>query len=310
MSPTTLVRAGVGLAVTVSAVGACSAPEPASDGPGHEAPGFEHIHALEVDSRTGTVYAATHTGVWNLPHPYRDDTDVKTPTLIGEGRQDTMGLTLAPDGVLYASGHPGAGEAPDPSAPVLGLIRSDDGAATWEEVSLRGEVDFHALATTPLDEDLRILGLDSVTSTVLVSDDAGSTWTRGAAVPAHDLEILADPKHVPVTTPEGPQLSVDAGRTFSAVDGAPLLVMVEAAPDGGVVGIDTSGKVWAGSADLADWSAHGTIPGESLQAMTYAAEEEPGTPSWLLIATGSEVVASTDLGATWDHVADTGHGAR
>jgi hypothetical protein len=85
--------------------------------------------------------------------------------------------------------------------------------------------------------------------------------------------------------------------------------MVEAMPDGGVVGIDTSGKVRTGSADLAGWNEHGTIPGDSLQAMTYAGEDDAGTPSWLLIATGSEILASTDLGATWDHVADTVHGA-
>ncbi len=265
---------------------------------------ISHLHALVFDEQDRALLAATHTGVWALPDPTAPPGGDAAPAQrIGSGTQDTMGLALAPDGALLASGHPGPGEAPDLATPNLGLIRSTDGAQTWEPVSLGGEVDFHALAATDNAGAERIAGLDSGSSTVMLSNDAGRTWDRGATIAAHDLAFLADdPDRILATTPEGLQLSQDAGQTFSVLDDAPLLVFVDTQANGDIIGIDTSGLVWTATASATDWQSHGTASGGALEAMTTA--PDPDGTATLVIATEQRVMASPDLGATWTSVVE------
>lgn len=281
---------------------ACSnAPEQTTATTTTHASEFGHVHALTFDDRA--LYAATHFGVWQLPYPTTDAADPASLRRIGAGTQDTMGMTLGTDGALYASGHPGPGEAPELSVPNLGLIRSDDDARTWESISLRGEVDFHALTTTSVNGREQIAGLDSATSTILVSDDGGATWDRRAKEPAHDLAFLPQSAdRLIATTPNGLVMSTDAGRSFTVVAGAPLLLLVETMPGGRIVGIDTAGTVWTGSPELADWQSHGTLPDGAAQAMTYGAGAAPDDPSLLAVATDEAVVTSADLGASWQTV--------
>ncbi|MFC7876176.1 F510_1955 family glycosylhydrolase [Isoptericola sp. NPDC057391] len=267
---------------------------------------FSHLHALVYDEQARALYAATHTGVWALPGPTAPaGAGEITPQRVGSGTQDTMGMTLAPDGTLLASGHPGPGEAPDLATPNLGLIRSTDGAETWESLSLAGEVDFHSLTTTETAGALRIAGLDSGTSTVLLSDDAGGTWDRGATVAAHDLAFISGaPDQILATTPDGLQISEDAGQTFSMLDGAPLLVFVETMDNGGVVGIDTGGAVWTASRDATGWESHGKVSGGALEAMTAAPGPDPDAAPILVVSTDEGVMSSADLGATWASVVE------
>ncbi|PZR52423.1 hypothetical protein DNL40_12185 [Xylanimonas oleitrophica] len=294
---------------------ACSAsPEPPGESPseGSANPSgatlnraeFSHLHSLVFDEQDRALYAATHAGVWALPDPTAPaEADRATAQRLGSGTQDTMGMTLAPDGSLLASGHPGPGEATDLAAPNLGLIRSTDRAQTWEPVSLAGEVDFHALAATDNAGAERIVGLDSASSTLLTSNDAGRTWKHGATVAAHDLAFLPDdPNQIIATTPDGVQISQDFGQSFSVLANAPLLVFVEATTTGDIVGIDTSGLVWTATASATNWEAHGTADGEPLEAMTVAVG--PDATSHLVVATDQRLMISTDLGITWISMAE------
>ena len=128
---------------------------------------LDHVHAaVAVD---GGLLLGTHTGV------VRVDPVTGTVSTTGESRDDFMGLTSTDD-VLVASGHPGAGSnLPNP----VGLIRSTDGAQSWEPVSLTGEIDFHTLAG----DGNRIAGA-ATSGELLYSEDAGATWTSlGSAEP-------------------------------------------------------------------------------------------------------------------------------
>ncbi|MCK9795233.1 hypothetical protein M1843_15895 [Isoptericola sp. 4D.3] len=289
---------------------ACSTPpgdsSPAQSGGAATASGsslsradFSHLHALVFDEQDRSLYAATHTGVWALPDPTTPPArDEAAPQRIGSGMQDTMGMALAPDGDLLASGHPGPGEAPDLATPNLGLIRSTDGAQTWESVSLGGEVDFHALAATDDSGAERIAGLDSASSTMFLSNDAGQTWDRGATIPAHDLAFLADdPDQILATTPDGVQISQDGGRSFSKLADAPLLVFVDTQASGDIVGIDTNGLVWTATPSATGWRSHGTAAGGAVEAMTTA--PSPDATTNLVVATEERIMSSPDLGATW-----------
>ncbi len=264
-------------------------------------PDFGHVHDVQVTQADHTILIATHTGVWTITDPFHDEPGQLERA--GEGRQDTMGMTVAVDGTVYASGHPAPGEQSDLKTPNLGLIRSTDGAATWEQVSLTGEVDFHALSTaTTGGGAVRVVGLDSATSRLLISDDSGRSWTPGATVEARDVHVMgAAPDTIVATTPAGLQLSRDGGRTFTVDRDAPVLALVDAGLGGTLVGIDPQGVVWTGSPGSQDWTEHGTTP-SGVQAMTYVPDDSPGNQPWILVATDTGLFTSRDLGASWDPV--------
>jgi hypothetical protein len=264
------------------------------------APDFGHIHGIGVDPGDEVTYVATHTGVWRFDSTYfTGKTSAAAPKRVGP-RQDTMGFAVAGPHLLFASGHPGPNQATDLKIPNLGLLQSSDGATSWKTVSLRGQVDFHDLAAVPLPAGVyRVYGYDATAQAVLVSDDSGLQWTRGAAIVLRDLAVnTADPTTVYATTSTGLQVSHDSGRTFAAVSGsAPRLFLIEqiAGSPGSFVGIDTGGTVWITNDGTATWQKHGRTQG----APQALAQTFRGTASWILAVDDRGVVASQDYGMTW-----------
>ena len=202
---------------------------------------ISHVHGLVVDA-DGAVRAGTHDGV-------------RVIGVDGEVQQvgpadDLMGMTGLPrSDVLFSSGHPGPGSPlPNP----VGLIRSDDGGATWTPLSLQGQVDFHALGVS----GDRVVGFDGFTG-LLVSDDGGLSWTPGAAVTPMSLAVVGE--QVWAATPQGLQVSDDGGATFEGRPGAPLLWLVAAGADGSLWGIDVDNRAWR-SVDGETWDKHKRVP--------------------------------------------------
>jgi hypothetical protein len=202
---------------------------------------ISHVHGLLVDA-DGSVRAGTHDGVRVI------DTD-GTVTAVGP-QDDLMGMTGLPGTMrLISSGHPGPGSPlPNP----VGLIRSNDGGATWESVSLAGQIDFHALALT----DDYIVGFDGVTG-IVTSTDGGATWQQGAPMAALSLAAVGD--EVWATTPDGVMHSTDRGVSFTPLDGAPLLWQVSAGTDGSLWGVDTDRLAWR-STNGQTWTQHKKLP--------------------------------------------------
>jgi len=262
---------------------------------------FEHVHGLGADPLTGDTYAATHQGVWLIPTGMLPDTyltgapraDLTQPMQLAGLAQDTMGFTVAAPGQLMASGHPDPAEPSDLALPNLGLISSTDGASSWTPLSLAGKTDFHDLDAVPLDDGtLRVYGYDAGAGTISVSDDSGLTWSAGAQLALRDLS--ADPAQVDLlyaTTAAGVLVSTDAGRTFTALDGAPGLLLLDFA-GGGLVGLDPDGGVWRQDAET--WTQTGTT-GRTPEAFTVVGGSSP----WILVADATGIAASSDYGNTW-----------
>jgi hypothetical protein len=99
-------------------------------------PGPEHVHALGVDPADGSLYVATHTGL------YRMAPGSESAARVGDQRQDIMGFVVTAPGIFLGSGHP---DLRDGLPPLLGLIESSDAGRSWQSVSLLGKADFHSL---------------------------------------------------------------------------------------------------------------------------------------------------------------------
>ncbi|MFF8261323.1 F510_1955 family glycosylhydrolase [Streptomyces virginiae] len=253
-------------------------------------PGTGHLHGLGVDPDDGTLYAAGHLGVFRL-----------TPAgavRIADRYQDTMGFTVTGPRTFLASGHPSPTD-PAASSPHLGLIRSTDAGQAWTTVSAAGEADFHSLQQAgPI-----LYGVDSQTSQVWASKDAGATWERRAKIPAGDLAAHAGtPREVWATSRDGLLHSTDGGATFQPVPDAPALAAVEQPTPGQLIALTAGGKVLSGG-DGTSWIERGRLPGGVQGTVLTAAG-----PHHLLAADSNDAVhESKDGGRTWTTVYPGGH---
>lgn len=265
------------LLATLLSLTACQGDVPArSDAAGA---GLEHIHGLGVNPADGDLYAGSHHGVFRIPGNGE-------PEQVAGRTQDFMGFTVVGPDHFLASGHPGPDDTEQP--PHLGLIESTDGARTWTPRSLSGEVDFHALEAR---HDL-VYGYDSQTGQLMVSADK-QDWDRRAQLPLADIAVSPDdPDVVLATTQDGPARSSDGGRTFTPINGAPLLVLLDWPAGKRLVGVAPDGAVHTSDDGGKTWTALGTVPGHPAALTTHAGAE-------VYVATESGIHRSTDNGKTF-----------
>ncbi|WP_158583034.1 F510_1955 family glycosylhydrolase [Nesterenkonia natronophila] len=280
-------RAVTLVAVSTLALTSCGAEtdsaDPAGPSEGGEGENLEHVHGLDVDPSDGSLMIASHYGLFKL----HDD----GPRRVSEV-QDFMGFTVVDEDMLLASGHPGEGQ----DAPAnLGLISSADGGATWEEVSLSGEADFHALDAM----GDRVYGVDAASGQeLLISDDAGQTWQSSGAPAMASLAI--DPRDADTvlgTTESGPVISTDGGQSFTTKADAPILHHVDWAPDGTIFALDPDAGVHRSEDNGVTWEHVGEVHAgvEGHPEALHAVDQDE-----VWAAVGGSILHSTDGGEGFD----------
>ena len=250
------------------------------DAPSGADPGPVHVHALGVNPADGSLFIATHTGLFRL------EPDAERAERVGDRYQDTMGFTVAGPDHFLGSGHP---DVRDDLPPLLGLIESRDAGATWNPVSLLGEADFHALRV----RGRRLVGYDATSGRVLVSNDRGRSW-RSARPPEPLVDLVVDPASADRLLAAGESrlfLSPDSGKTWKQLEeGAGLLAWPR--PDRLYL-LDGGGRVWLSPNGGRRWQDRGRIGGRP--AAFLATDFET-----LFAATHEgEIKQSSDGGRSW-----------
>jgi hypothetical protein len=272
----------VGLLAALVAAG-CSGDQPASPGPAltHD-PGVVHVHGLGINPRDGTLYAATHTGLFTV----RDG----SATRVADRYQDTMGFTVVGADHFLGSGHPDFRDTqlyrPD-RRPLLGLVESRDAGRNWQPLSLLGQADFHALHVAYG----RVYGYDATGGRFMVTGDR-TRWQVRSTIELLGFAVSpTDPEFVVGTTGRRLLASTDGGRRWQPIQGPALLVLDWAGPDG-LWGATADGQVWRSSHAAGTWQRPGRLGGqpEALLAdkgRLYAA------------VSGLGIVSSADGGRSW-----------
>ena len=256
-----------------------------------------HVHGLAYDSNATTLYVATHHGL------ARSADNGKTWQYVGD-MYDYMGFTQdsVRNGTFYSSGHP---DDPRTFGGVhLGLRRSTDGGATWEQRSLKGQVDFHSIAAIPSVEG-GLVGLWK--DKLMESRDGGLTWTNhtGPALLMFDLAVTDH--HAYVATADG-LAGGHLGNQSSWVrhsDPEPgrIAMALAASSDGSVMfagtGNGRSGATYR-SLDGADtWQkmAQPLLAGAAVPVV-FAFDSFDSNHTYAATA-GGDILESRDAGATW-----------
>lgn len=217
------------------------------------APMLSHLHGAVVDG--DDLLVGTHEGV------HRVNIAAGSTQRVGDSADDFMGFAGEPQGLLVASGHPGAGSTlPDP----LGLITSTDGAVTWESASLLGEVDFHSLAVSGDD----VVGWDT-RGVVLWSGDRGVTWQDGPKLTPTSLAFFDG--LVWLATPDQGLMRWELGASSAqAVAGSISAVLLAASADGAALWrVDRDGAVHR-TLDGQSWQQAGRV----ISVETFAAQRD------------------------------------
>ena len=281
VGPGALVRVVLAFALSTLVAGCASGTGTSSGSDAAHPPEMEHIHGLGIDPDDGTLYAGTHYGLFRIPASGQ-------PSLVGDHVQDFMGFTVVGPNHFLASGHPGEGHG-GPSS--LGLIESTDAGQTWQPLSLSGEADFHSLDSV----DGTIYGLNSMTGQLMASSD-GRTWDLRSAEAIADFAVdPTKPLTLVATTQQGPIISTDGGATFKPLTSAPLLVLVDWAPDGTLVGVAPDGTVYRGGDSGRAWEEGGKLAGPP-EAVDV---EDADT---IHAAANGQVFSSSDGGETFEAV--------
>jgi hypothetical protein len=244
-------------------------------------PGPVHVHGLGLAKERGTLFIATHTGLFEL---HAGDARA---TRVGDSHQDTMGFFVLPDGRFLGSGHPDARENRPPH---LGLIESRDKGRSWRTISLDGEADFHVLRA----HGRTVYGFDSSNDRFLVSRDGGRTWTeRGIPETFIDLAIdPSNPQHVIASGGSALYRSTDGGVRWTPVaSGLSGYLAWPAAKRLFVATLD--GALLTAADATGAWRAQGQLGGPVAALHASSAEE-------LFVALhDGTILRSTDSGRSW-----------
>lgn len=260
-----------------------------SDSPGPRATAGEggdtvaHVHGLGVNPADGTLYAATHFGLYRLA-------DGEVPERVGDTYQDTMGFSVVGADHFLASGHPDAASRmrQPGKPPLLGLIESTDAGRTWRSLSLLGKADFHALVAA----HGGVYGFNAINGRFMVSAD-GKQWDIRSRVPMSSFAVdPADADHVLAVTDQGLAESRDGGRTFEVVSGPPLVFLSWNATQG-LWGVAPSGEIYERAAS--GWEPRKPVKGRPQAILVtddevYAAAEVDGA---------TRILVSRDGGESW-----------
>lgn len=240
----------------------------------------EHVHGLGLNPADGSLYVATHTGLFRMP-PGSEEAE-----RVGDHLQDTMGFAVVGPDRFLGSGHP---DLRDDLPPLLGLIESSDAGRSWESVSLLGNADFHALRV----DGPQVVGYDASGGRLMVSSDRGRTW-RSSSPPAAFADVVvdpADPRRLVAASADGLMTSSDAGASWSRLAGAPIALAWPAAA--ALYSFTADGAVRV-SADGGDsWVSRADLPGEPA-AVTAIARE-----SLIVALHDGSFASSADGGRSW-----------
>jgi hypothetical protein len=244
----------VGLGAAVAAVAAIFIVSTDNGGSPAADPGPVHVHGLGVNPADGSLFIATHTGL------YRTAEDESRATRVGSSSQDTMGFTIVGPDRFLGSGHP---DRRQDLPPLLGLIESTNAGESWEPISLLGEADFHVLRSA----GDRVYGYDATNDRLLASADEGRSWEElQRPGPMLDLAVHPSQRNRVVASAQGtsePALygSLDGGKSWRAI-GQVVGLLAWPAPDR-LYAVTLDGEVLHSVDDGATFERRGQIGGEA-----------------------------------------------
>lgn len=265
---------------------------------------LHHVHGLAFTPDGASLMVPAHVGL----AVYRDGRWTTAPG----APHDFMGFSVAKN-AIYTSGHPAPGS---PLRNPLGLMKSTDGGATWRQLGLSGESDFHQMAASYASGAIYVFNGEPNSrmggTGLHVTLDEGKTWKRAAAsgLTGQIISLAAHPTAagtIAVGTADGLYLSRNYGGTFKRIGAATPVTAASFALDGMHLyyATHTGDALYRIALDGAGRTAVALPPLQG-DFLLYIAQN-PGIADELAIATRKrDVYLSRDGGTSWRQIAREG----
>lgn len=268
-------------------------------------PVIHHAHGLAFSADGKSLLVPAHVGV----AVYRDGRWSRAPG----PAHDFMGFSAAHI-AMYSSGHPAPGS---PLRNPLGLVKSTDGGATWQQLALSGEADFHVMAAGAVSNAVYVVnhapnskmsqpGLHS-------TRDDGKTWIYAPAA-GGDSQILAlavhpkDPATLAAGTLRGgAMLSRDGGKSFSALGGHQPVTAIVFERDGKAILYAQAEPAALVRRSLGrDSNQQIKLPQLDKDFIAFVAQNPANSKELAFVTRNRNVFLSKDGGSSWAQIAKEG----
>jgi photosystem II stability/assembly factor-like uncharacterized protein len=199
----------------------------------------------------------------------------------------------------------------------LGLMKSQDGGKTWEQLGLIGEADFHLLAASYHTNTVYVFN-EAANSRMpqaglYYTTNDGKQWhaAKGTGLIGSPVSLVVHPTHdkvVAVGTRSGVYLSQDSGTSFQRLTNVTQVLAVYFALDEQHLWVSSfEGKPVLTRVQWQTGQAEpGTLPDLEQDAVTYITQNPINRQAWAIATYKRDVYISSDNGQTWQQIARAG----
>ncbi|MBO0587722.1 F510_1955 family glycosylhydrolase [Sporosarcina sp. E16_8] len=270
---------------------------------------FEHLHGLGYINGGPEIVISTHDGLYEYGEGGWKEANSE--------KHDYMGFQAIREG-FFSSGHPEPGS--NYKNP-LGLVKSTEKGASFDQLAFYGEIDFHYLAAGYESKVIYVLNeipTKGMSTGLHYSTDEGTTW-KESSMKEFNSEFISNlaahptrKEMIAIGSKEGLFLSEDYGEKFSLFNEAKMVTYVTLTDAGGFYANLENEKVMLTSFALdSDQEIEIQLPNnQQIEPIAFIAVN-PNNPKEIVIAThNNDIYLTKDEGLNWKTLAESGELAK
>lgn len=270
---------------------------------------IDHIHGLGYINGENDVVIATHFGLYKYAKDGWKEANSQ--------KHDYMGFQAVREG-FFSSGHPEEGsEYKNP----LGLIKSIDKGASFEQLAFYGEIDFHYLAAGYNSNTIYVFNempVEEMNAGLHYSIDEGASWTKAAMngfTSDYISNLSAHPTRkelITIGSKDGIFISDDYGQSFKSMNDTKMVTYVTLTETGGFYTHLENDTVYLKSFLFeSNEEINVQLPKElKMDPITFIAVNPENQQEIVFVTNTNNIYLTKDEGLSWDKIASNGELAK
>jgi len=270
---------------------------------------FEHLHGMGYINGGPEFVISTHDGLYEYGKGGWKEANSE--------KHDYMGFQAIREG-FFSSGHPEPGSKyKNP----LGLVKSTDRGASFDQLAFYGEIDFHYLAAGYDSNAIYVLNetpTKEMATGLHYSADEGSTW-KESSMNEFSSEFISNlaahptrKEMITIGSKDGLFISKDYGENFSLFNKAKMVTYVTLTEAGGLYANfeDEIVKLTLFAFD-SDQEIEIQLPKkQQIEPIAFIAVNPENQKEFVIATYNNDIYLTKDEGVNWETLAESGELAK